>query len=179
MKEDNMRKKDVNISRSFLLMAILFILSGCGSNSSGTQVPSPPPTNESKVTITKGVWGNVLFWEGNFMPRPVESGSSSGKITPVIRNILVCQATTMTEMSPYGSGPLFSQLPSTIIAETSSDETGFYQVALPPGTYSVFVKEGPVFYANSVDKLERVNPVEVLPGKVTKLQLNIQYKAYF
>ncbi|MDZ7765838.1 MAG: hypothetical protein U5K00_15710 [Melioribacteraceae bacterium] len=32
------------------------------------------------MTISEGVWGNVWFWEGDFMP-----GSPDGTITPVIR----------------------------------------------------------------------------------------------
>lgn len=166
--------------RLFTLLLIIFIFAGCGSDSSDTQGPSSLPTNKSKVTITQGVWGNVWFWESNFMPHSPDAEPTSGKITPVIREIFVYRAITIGEISPYSSGGVFySYVPSELVAKASSDQTGFYQVALSPGTYSVFIKEGSVFYANGGDSQGRVNTVEVLPWTVTKLQLDINYQAAF
>jgi len=166
------------------LTAIAF--AGCGNGSTDSTNPNVTPSlpsNEDKVTISQGAWGNVWFWDGNFMPVAIPGiESSGGQITPVIREIHVHRPTTWTEMTnPTSniSGPFFLNIPSELIAIASSDETGFYQIDLPPGLYSVFVKEGTAFYANLFDSQGRINPVEVLPGTVTKLQLDITYKAAF
>lgn len=163
----------------FLLLFMWLILTGCGSSSSDAQGTSSLPTNESKVTAAQGVWGNVWFWSGNFMPSVVGTESSPGNITPVVREIFVYKATTKSDVMPYSFGEFYSYIPSELVAQTSSDETGFFQVTLSPGTYSIFVKEGSAFYANKFDGQGRVNPVEVVPGAVTKLQIDINYQATF
>lgn len=174
-----MQKKQY-LMRLFLLLAIFFTFAGCGSNSSGLQGSSSSlPTNESNVTITQGIWGNVWFWKGNFMPTAAGSESIHGTITPAIREIYIDRVTTIEEITPYSSGIFYSYIPSELVATTSSDQTGFYQVALTPGTYSVFIKEGPAFYANRFDSQGRVNTVVVLSGTMTKLQLDINYQAAF
>lgn len=174
-----MQRATAYTGKFFLLLAIIAIFAGCGSTSSESKAVPLPPTNEEKVTITQGVWGNVWFWEGDFMPTFGGDGSRSGKITPVIREIFVHRMTTLAEILPYSTGTFYSYVPSELVAVTSSDQAGFYQVALSPGIYSVFVKEGSVFYANKGDLQGRVNTVEVLPGAIAKLQLDITYQATF
>jgi hypothetical protein len=128
------------------------------------------------------VWGNVKYWEGDFMPiifdiSPSAAPPSRGIITPVVREIQIHRVTTVTDMN--SAGPLYSNIPTELVATTTSDENGFYQVDLPPGIYSVFVKEGTKFYANSFDSQGRIMAFEVLSGTVTEMQLNITFAATF
>lgn len=162
------------ISRVTLLCLTMIVLAGCGSSNNSTNPTPFLPNNESKITISQGACGNVWFWEGDFMP------PSTGKITPVVREIHIHRVTTLTDMNVTDSfDPLFSNIPTELIATTTSDETGFYQIDLPPGIYSVFIKEGTKFYANGYDSQGRIKTLEVLPGTVTKLQLDITYTATF
>lgn len=156
------------------LCLIMMVLAGCGSSNNTTNSTVSLPSNEGKVTISQGTWGNVWFWEGDFMPPP------TGKITPVVREIHIHRVTTLTDMGITNSfDPLLSNIPTELVATTTSDETGFYQIDLPPGIYSVFIKEGTKYYANGYDQQGRIKAVEVLPGTVTKLQLDITYSATF
>lgn len=96
--------------------------------------------------------------------------------TPVIREIFIHKATTTTES---GSGPFFASIPTDLVATVSSDATGFYEVEVVPGTYSVFVREDASFYANSFDDQGRIQPVEVTANTVSELQIDITHKASF
>ena len=75
-------------NKILFLFSLSLIIYSCSDNSVGVIYP---PDNSYKVTISQGVWGNVWFWEGNFMP--TTDNSSNGKITPVIREIYVYEAT--------------------------------------------------------------------------------------
>ena len=134
-----------------------------------------PPDNEYKVTITQGVWGNVWFWEGNFMP-----GSVSGKITPVIREIYIYEATRHDSvLIDFERYPFIKEVNSNYFGKVISDKDGFYQVSLSPGKYSLFVKEDTLFYATILDADGHLMSVEVEANKVTKRQIDIDYKAYY
>lgn len=133
------------------------------------------PSNEEKVSITQGVWGNVLYWQGNFQPF-----ENDGKITPVIREIYFFKPTNIQILtSTPAYTPFYSSILTEFVAKTRSDSSGFYQITLPPGNYSVFVKENDKYYANRGDGYGQMNPVIVTQGSVTKLQIDIQYKAVF
>ncbi|WDT76784.1 MAG: hypothetical protein MPW16_06110 [Candidatus Manganitrophus sp.] len=166
---------------TFLLLFFLYALYGCGG--SGSDIPSEEttlPENSEKVTITQGVWGNVRFWEGNFMPRSVKGSSTSKeKITPVIRQIYVHQLTTINDVEPNTFSQFYSRINTEIVSVVTSDDTGFYQIQLPAGTYSFFVKENDGFYANLFSEDGRINSVVVEENTVTKKQIDITYRALF
>jgi hypothetical protein len=60
-----------------------------------------------------------------------------------------------------------------------SKEDGTFTVKLPPGIYSVFVKEKKGLWANTFDGLGRINPVEVSAGEYTKFTINVNYEAAY
>jgi hypothetical protein len=149
-------------------------------------------SNENRITISQGVWGNVCFWEGNFMPTVHSDGiadrildifkSRDGTITPVVREIYICRVITLKEISDsHVAQPrpgFFLVIPVKFVATTSSDKKGFYQLELPPGTYSLFVKEGNAFYADKFDGEGRITPFEVIPQAMTRMPINLTYKSY-
>lgn len=144
------------------------------------------PSNEEKVSITQGVWGNVLYWKGDFQPKvtdpdvPYLKTENDGKITPVIREIYFFKPTNIQILtSTPAYTPFYLYIPTEYVAKTRSDSSGFYQITLPPGNYSVFVKENDKYYANRGDGYGQINPVKVTQDSVTKLQIDIQHQAAF
>ncbi|OGU77796.1 MAG: hypothetical protein A2V93_10995 [Ignavibacteria bacterium RBG_16_34_14] len=134
-----------------------------------------PPDNEHKVSISQGVWGNVWFWEGNFMPI---IDPDHAKITPVVREIFIYEATNDSMVEPpYGT--FHTKINSNLIATTYSDEDGFFQISLAPGKYSFFVKEDTLYYANRWDGEGHILSAIVTENNVTKNQIDITYKATF
>jgi len=159
--------------RFFAICFFSVYLISCEDNPTNTSFY--PPDNNDQVTINEGVWGNVWFWEGNFMPST--DGPSGGKITPVKRVIYAYKATQYDEVEP-GNGIFFNKINTELVAVTVSRTNGFYQILLPPGKYSFFVKENDMYYANGADN-EHIQPAIVVENEVTKRQIDINYKAVY
>jgi hypothetical protein len=142
---------------------------GCGGGEG-----SPPPDLSTRVTVTQGIWGQILFSSGDFSP-----SLSRGSVVPVRRKIYVYEATKISEvvMPPNEYGGFYTTIQTRLIASTESDEDGFYQFALPPGRYSLFVREGDRFYANGGGHDGTIFPVEVQAETVKKVPFGITYAA--
>ena len=138
-----------------------------------------PPDNHEKVSINQGVWGNVWLWEGNFMP--TTDNSSNGTITPVEREIYIYVATRFDSVSfsnSFGSS-FYDSILTKQIAKINSDNSGFYQIELPPGKYSFFVKEDSLFYGSEGDSDGHLMSARVGTDSITKRQIDITYKAAY
>ena len=51
-----------------------------------------PPRSTEKVSIEQGLWGDIWFWKGNFMP------VSRGQICRVKRTVYIYELTTLAEV---------------------------------------------------------------------------------
>jgi hypothetical protein len=153
-----------------LLLAV--IVSGCHQPAGQHRYGEYPPDTRSQATIQQGVWGNVWFWEGDFMP-PVW-----GTITPVSRTVYAYELTSYDQVKQVPYSSFFWSINSQLVAVTTSNSTGFFQMELPPGRYSFFVREGSQFYANGDDG-KYIMPAAVETGLLTKVQIDITYNACF
>lgn len=131
-----------------------------------------PPRNYDKVTIEQGIWGDVWFWEGDFMP-PCPTGT----VTAVSREIRIHELTSMDQVvvHPESHPAFYSAVASSLIATTWSDADGFFEVELDVGTYSVFVIEESLYFANGYDGYGNIWPVEVVEGEVSETLFRIDY----
>jgi len=165
----------MKISFRTFFIASFILLSSCIDTPTENELKYPPD-NQYKVSITQGVWGNVWFWEGDFMPiiDPVHA-----KITPVIREIYIYEPTDDSMVEPSDGGTFFTSINSTLIATIRSDSDGFFQVSLAPGKYSFFVKEDTLFYANRWDGDGHILSAIVMENSVTKNKIDITYKAVY
>lgn len=155
--------KSILLISSFLLTIILPI-----NNGAFAQSPK----------ACTGICGTVVFKSGNLMPSPdigVGGGNYSGK--PVVREIVVYELTKMSEAEADGS--FFRSLKTKEIKRVKSDKNGMFSLKLPPGKYSVLVKEDKGLFANISDGDNSINPVIVEQGKMTKLDLVIDYAAAY
>jgi hypothetical protein len=153
---------------SALLALLVCVAADCQKHYHGT-----PPDTSGQVTISQGVWGNVWFWEGNFMPV-----DPTGTITPVRREVYAYELTKDTQVEPSDSGPLFRVIHTRCIDSTRSNSTGFFQMELAPGRYSFFAREGSRFFADLTDTARNLFPATVVRDSVTKVQIDIDYLSY-
>lgn len=161
-----------------LSLIIISLLFSCKESPTENELKYPPD-NEHKVSIAQGVWGNVWFWEGDFMPGVTSNQSSSqSKVMPVIREIFIYEATT-NDMVESPNSTFYSKINSNLIATTHSDADGFFQISLAPGKYSFFVKEDALLYANLWDSEGHIQSAVVVENGVTKRQININYNATY
>lgn len=157
------------------LVALLAVtpVAGCGDGASKCTGDQRPARNGASLTIQEGVWGDVWFWDGDFMPI-----CPSGTVRPVVREVVVFEAATEAEVSQAaGSYGFYEEVRKPEVARTTSDRRGFFQIALPPGQYSIFVIEQGQFYAHHGYGSAYVSGVAVGAGAVTTVPLDIDYLA--
>jgi len=142
----------------YILLACMLIASAC----------------KSQPSVTTGVSGKVIWLEGNQMPGPGQPESTG---EPVERTILICSPIKVDEAQ--GAAPLFTSIPKRIIKSVESNTAGEFSTELAPGTYSIIVKEGDGYFANSFDGNNVLNPVKVSNSEVSEILIRIDYKAAY
>ena len=141
----------------------------CNNGESG---PGPGP----QPRISEGIMGVVCFWEGDFMPSI--GGPPGGKIDPVRRKVEIHAASRDSDTVKAADGSIQS-VSTPLITTVTSGEDGWFEAAVPPGTYSIFVHENGNLYANSTSSAGIITPVEVDAGAVARTQFDITYKATY
>ena len=163
-----------NASRAILLVFVsALVLIGCESENNFLEYR--PPRNESSVTISQGLWGDVWFWQGDFMP------PETGTVRPCAREVVVFEIATLEDLTrAEGAGSrFFSEVRTEEIARTTSRVDGFFELALPPGEYSVFVVEGSMYYSVLGPWYNNLSRAVVYADSVAGYGLNIKYLASF
>jgi len=176
-------KKEGKMNRVLLFISIYLILcAACDEEPTRTFVPE---LDGNLPGIVQGVYGHVLFWKGDFMPTYPED-VSGGEVYPVIRDVCIFEAVlhhdvewTYVEIEPGYFAHLATDIPTAIVTVVRSDRNGYFEVELPPGRYSLFVKECGYYYANSIDGEGYVFPVEVKESEAAGIQFNITYMATY
>jgi hypothetical protein len=73
----------------------------------------------------------------------------------------------------------FTDIQSKPLISVISKADGSFQIKLPPGNYSVFVKEPKGLFANLFDGKGNINPVTVNEKKYSWITLSVDYEATF
>ncbi|MEQ8551839.1 MAG: hypothetical protein RIC06_02160 [Cyclobacteriaceae bacterium] len=81
---------------TIILISTFFIIA-CQDNDQDCYENLEPKRNGDLVTIEQGIWGDIWFWEGDFMPI-----CPSGTIYPVQRTIYVFEAANRLEVERDG-----------------------------------------------------------------------------
>ena len=122
----------------------------------------------------QGVKGEVLWLSGNQMPGP---GRSVSPGLGIKREIYIHKVATL--QNTQQNAGFFTAINTELVATTTSREDGSFKVKLPPGTYSVLVKEPGGLFANLFDDMGRINPVIVKSNEFTWLTVTVDYEAAF
>lgn len=127
-----------------------------------------------EICKKEGVRGKVYWIESNQMPGP---GARETPEIGVERELFFHEVTKLDQVE--GQDGFYSQINTPLILSVTTKANGTFKVKLPPGTYSVFVKEPKGFYANLFDKHNQINPVTVNPKQFTWLSIAIDYQAAY
>ena len=122
----------------------------------------------------QGIKGQVFWVSGNQMPGPGK------KITPqqgIVREVVVYPEIKLKDTKQTDG--FFTDLHGAPVATILSKTDGSFSIKLPPGNYSVFVKESKGLFANLFDGQGIVNPVTVKPKKYTWITLTVDYEAAY
>ncbi|MEO0099758.1 MAG: carboxypeptidase-like regulatory domain-containing protein [candidate division WOR-3 bacterium] len=144
-----------------LFLIFLLLLGGCAGKG-------------VKREIKEGIKGRVEIWEGDFMP------PSQGRIYYEPKTVLVFKKVNLLNcLKEEGKSTFYTKINSPLIDSVITDQNGYFFLALPPGEYSLFVRERGLFYANLFDGDGFIFPVRVEKGKVTEVNIKIDYKATY
>lgn len=100
------------------------------------------PAGQSEPTIKTGIYGKVLEWKGDFMPGPEPP---TGTVTPLETELFIFDKLTF-DAAKSARAEEFSMfwniedLEPCPIAVISTNEEGFFELELEPGTYSGMIK---------------------------------------
>ena len=156
--------KLMKYTRIFLFTMFSCSLSFCSS------------VKDGKSSIKQGVFGRVLWMQGNFMPSPDRPQRNGG--TPALRTIYIYSYTKLSQAE--GESPLFSKINNDLVAQLKTNKEGYFQCKLPSGKFSIFtLEEDGKFFANLFDGEGNITPFEVKKGEVTRYDISINYKAAF
>lgn len=122
----------------------------------------------------EGIFGKVHWIEGNQMPGPDQKFAPP---TGVARDILIYEATRLDQTTQQAT--FFREIQTKLVAETKSHPDGTFRIALPPGTYSIFVREPNGLFANLFDKNNLINPVVVKSKSFTWVTIAVDYQAAY
>lgn len=135
-----------------------------------------PRISNCQREVKTGIRGKVLFLKGNQMPGPGRNPNSG---LGVIRQIGIFERTTLNQVEPAPEGGFYSKIKTKCIRKVWSDKNGCFIQALPPGKYSLFVKENGMWYANSFGGDGEIFEVEVREGSCTQVEFKVSYAASF
>jgi hypothetical protein len=118
----------------------------------------------------QGIEGTARRSSGNRMPAPhYNHGLPAG----VHATICVFALTNISQVTKTGVAGLFLAIQTPLIRQADTDDSGRFRMSLSPGTYSVFTKKGSLFYATRRDEKNNIAPVEVEPGKMTRVDCSV------
>lgn len=150
------------------LFAFVFItatICACGSTK-----------NLKSIKIMQGITGVVIEVTGNQMPM---KGEEAPKPKGIQAEILVYEKTNINQTVKDASTGFFTNIKTQKIATVVSDSTGNFSIALPVGTYSLFVKMGNSYYANLFNQFNDINTVTVDSAAITTTTIRINHKAVY
>jgi len=143
-----------------MLKLLLLALLGCTNG----HVPTS--------TGDQGIEGTVFSKGGNLMPAP--NRKPSPQKNGVRATIYIYELTNISQVDRVGQAPYYQAIHTRLIQQADTDDKGHFKVLLPAGRYSIFTKKGDLFYASQRDEKNNIAPVEVLPGKMTKVDCSVE-----
>src|SRR5689334_17360149 len=103
------------------LRIVAILIQGCGKETTtntalGCDIQKVYEANALKVSITNGIWGTVVFMEGNCMP-VIEPTTSSCRTCPVKRTIRIYAYTTLSQATPQNGQSFYDSFTTQLIKE--------------------------------------------------------------
>jgi hypothetical protein len=129
--------------------------------------------NQPKNT---GIDGYIFRISGNRMPSPNLNLSPPRGIKA---SLYIYELTSLSQVTRVNESAFYSSIHTKLVQTVSSNDSGYFFVSLPPGEYSVFSKKDALFYANNFDGENHIAPVKVLPNKVSRIHVNLDYDASY
>lgn len=130
----------------------------------------------SKLQGQQGIKGKVFKVSGNQMPSPdIPRSPQKGFKT----TLYIYELTNLSQVVKQGQSAFYTVINSKFVTQVETKDDGTFNVSLPEGKYSLFVKKGELFYANMYDGEGNIAPVTVEKGKMTTADTKVDYDAVY
>ncbi|NCI45577.1 hypothetical protein [Sediminibacterium soli] len=126
--------------------------------------------------IRQGIAGRVTQVSGNRMPG---EGATPAAPNAVRTRVFVYEPTTLAQVARPGDAPIYTAIHTKQVASVETDSTGAFTVALPVGSYSLFIGYGEQWYANLFDTANTIALFRVQKKKLTTANLVIRTRATY
>ncbi len=126
----------------------------------------------------QGITGVVTEVSGNQMPMKNAPRSYAGS-PGILTTVFVYQPTNISQVNRIETSPVYTAIHTKLVASIETDSTGKFAISLPPGSYSLFVKQGKGYYANLFDTNNNISLFTVKEGKLTEVKLTVNSKAFY
>jgi len=133
-------------------------------------------TESGSLHKIQGIEGHVYRISGNQMPSP-DIKPTPPKGTKTI--LYIFDLTNLSQTTRQGQSSFYLAVKTKLVKKVETDTTGYFKVKLPVGQYSLFTKKDTLFYANWFDGKNNIAPVQVLPQKLSRVEVKIDYDAYY
>jgi len=130
----------------------------------------------SRPELSQGLEGYVYRISGNQMPSP---NAKPHPLKGIRTGLYIYELTRLDQVQRLNQSAFYSHIRSKYIGMVITDSSGFFRIALPTGKYSLFVKKDSLFYANLFDQYNHINPAEVFPGKLSRIEFRMDFDASY
>jgi hypothetical protein len=131
---------------------------------------------QPSVEITQGISGFVYEAKGNHMPM---KGAPKNNPKTLQCTVLVYEPTNISDAEPQTPTPLYTLIRTKQVASVNTDSVGYFKIQLPVGKYSLFIKQGNQFFANSYDQFNNIALFEVRASSFTEVKLTVNKAATY
>lgn len=128
------------------------------------------------VAKKQGIEGYLYKVTGNQMPSP---DVKPARPKAVKGTIYIYQLTNISQAVKKNGSSFYSSVSTRLVKKVPTNSKGYFKVLLAPGKYSVFIKRDTVLYANRFDSQNNIAPVEVFAGKMSKIEVRMDYNAVY
>jgi hypothetical protein len=156
----------LTLNRAFMMNRILcvLVLAACRLR------PDPCRLQLFLPVDSTGIEGSVYSVSGNQMPTPHRKSFRKGvRSTIYVFTLTGSDQVTRLAGSPY----YYSAIKTRMVRQADTDTNGHFSLLLPAGRYSIFTKKGDLYYASRRDDKNNIAPVDVSPGKMTRVDCQI------
>ena len=157
----------------FYVFILIFFSISCKTPKSSAEASENASNSASQI---QGIVGEVTEMIGNQMPMV---GAPAPAPRPLKTTVYIYDSTHISKVKQIGTSPLFSMVSTRLVQKLDTNEAGQFSIALPAGTYSVFVLKGEAFFANQFDEKNNIGICRVEVGKQTRLQISVNVDASY
>jgi len=163
-------------NRSLKNLSLLLILLNFSGLSYSQKNKNTTVVSLCRKNIKEGIRGKIIMQMGNQMPSP---GSPPKISNGVARTIGIFALTRLEDTEAGQKIGFYKKIKTKRIAQIKSRKDGCFAIKLPPGRYSLFVREKGEWYANSFGGEGEIFEIVIKSNEITETEFRINHSAYF